>query len=201
MAKAKDNGRLDLKVRLRVDWLRTSGSGRVRVLDAYGGRGKVWAEVARQCPDVDIVRTAIEKQRSKVTDRSTLIGDNMRYLPTLNLAGFDAVDLDAYGWPVDQLAVVADRAPAAAVFVTRGASPVGPVPAAVLAAAGIPSAWSAYATDVFVQQGEQLWDLYLVGLGFSGTVRYVTVGGVLPGESGRSGGTVMIYERLVRPDP
>lgn len=36
----------------------------------------------------------------------SLRGDNMKYLPSLNLKIFDIIDLDAYGSPVKQMSVV-----------------------------------------------------------------------------------------------
>lgn len=116
----------------------------------------------------------------------------MRYLPTLDLSMFDAIDLDAYGWPCDQLAVVARRAPeATAVFVTRGQmAAFKAIPASILAAAGIPPEWIDWACGAVTQNGEALWDSFVASLGYRWTRRYVA-----------TGGATMFYEQLFRERP
>ena len=185
MGAKQDNSALAAKVGLRVRWVEGLGVERVRVLDCFGGRGVVWREVGLRA-GVTVDRVGIERDRGKAA-RSDLVGDNMSYLPVLDLGGFDAVDVDAYGWPVRQLRVVAERAPGSvAVFSTRGRMALGGVPRAVLSAAGVPSGWGDAPQGLWMAQAGDLWDAYLVSLGFVASDRIV---------SRSSAGMEMVYER------
>jgi len=72
----------------------------IRVLDAFAGRGLIWNEVRRRS-DLDIDVTSIEKDRYKAAP-GCLIGDNVKFMRSMDLSRFDVVDLDDYGVPFDQ---------------------------------------------------------------------------------------------------
>ena len=168
-----------------MDWLDSTGLDEVRVLDCFGGDGKIWAAVEEKRPGVKVWRTGIEKERGKGDRTRTLYGDNMSYLPHVNLEAFDAIDLDAYGWPCDQLEVVAARVPDKHVFTTVGMYRVGGFPSKVVAAAGMPPEWLRLCVAAITPQGEELWTNFVASLGYTRLVRCVSVGSV-----------TMVYEHL-----
>ena len=113
----------------------------VRVLDAYGGDGDVWRHVAT-LTDTRIEVTSVD-QRSHA--RTQLTVDNRRFIASVDLSRFDLVDLDAWGFPAEQLALVADQQYAGTVTYTAIALGLTQAPAVVLAASGIPHEWRAVA--------------------------------------------------------
>lgn len=183
-----DNRALDAKVRLRLDWLDSLDQDEVRILDAFAGEGLVWAEIERRRPDVTIYRTGIEKKRGKGDPTSTLYGDNMNYLPHVTLEIFDAIDLDHWGWPAEQLAVVADRVPQMHVFVTCGMFTMADPPTAVLEAADVPDGWGALVPSAWSKFHVELWDAFLADLGYRSTIRMVS-----PPDKGQ---ITMVYDHL-----
>ena len=94
-----DNSHLAEKVWLRIDH---SPPGPLSVLDAYGGKGVIWQEVKKHRDVSKYI--AIEKERGK--NNAALCGENEKLLPILDLSGFNVIDLDAYGIPVEQFEAV-----------------------------------------------------------------------------------------------
>ena len=154
---------LDLKVRIRAQWVRASGLASVRVLDAYHGDGVVWDEV-RARVDVPIVTVGVDLKPGKAG--AVVRVDNRAALSGWDLGGFDAVDLDEYGWPTEQVAIVAKRGFGGPVFVTQIHQSIGHVPAKVLETVGIDPDWSDVAPGLFMAEADDLWLEYLGALGF-----------------------------------
>ena len=98
--KKTDNDYLRDKIQLRIDHSPWPDGRPLRVLDAFGGKGRVWAGVERLSGRA-VVRTGID-HRDDVTDFH-LHGDNTKVMAGLDLARFDVIDLDAYGIPSDPL--------------------------------------------------------------------------------------------------
>ena len=96
------------------------------MLDAYHGDGVVWDEV-RARVDVPIVTVGVDLKPGKAG--AVVRVDNRAALSGWDLDGFDAIDLDAYGWPTEQVAIVAKRGFGGPVFVTQIHQSVGFVPA------------------------------------------------------------------------
>ena len=90
-------------------------SGEVRVLDCYGGDGKIWSEIERRTGRT-IRRLSIDVKKDPKKMR--LFGDNLKYLPTLDLSRFNVIDLDAYGVPTKQLEILFSRGFSGVVYVT-----------------------------------------------------------------------------------
>ena len=170
-----DNSALDLKVRIRAQWVRASGLKQVRVLDAYHGDGVVWDEV-RARVDVPIATVGVDLKPGKAG--AVVRVDNRAALAGWDLDGFDAVDLDAYGWPAEQVAIVAGRRFRGPVFVTQIHHSLGFVPAGVLEAVGIDHAWSKIAPGLFMAEADDLWLQYLGALGFRHAEWWVIAGGM-----------------------
>ena len=82
------------------------------VLDAFSGSGRLWTDIQRRHPEVKTVAL------DKVTRNATLRLDNRRFLKHADLSCFDAIDLDSYTTPCEQLELVLARDYAGVVFVT-----------------------------------------------------------------------------------
>jgi hypothetical protein len=107
-----DNLFLDSKLKLRYDWIKKS-SGDLTVLDCYHGDGILWNEISSRS-DRKITVIGIDIK----SDKKALIGDNIKFLKTLNLSEFDVIDLDAYGNPFHQIEVIKKRNYSGIIFFT-----------------------------------------------------------------------------------
>ena len=101
-----DNSHFYEKVNLRLKAIAEIPKDDVSILECYAGKGLLYAEVKKHTSKkLHIV--SIEKERGK--NPFALCGDNLKFLPTLNLEKFDIIDLDAYGIPSEQIKIIADR--------------------------------------------------------------------------------------------
>jgi len=175
-----DNAHTPSKVGLRVMAVEMLGAPRrVSVLDAFHGHGQLWkltaAELGEQW-DVHIFRTDHQERAA-----GTLKIDNARLLAVIDLTRFDVIDLDAYGWPTDQLRLVAERAPHALVLTTRIPGMYGRIPNVIIDDLGLVAAHDAPAS-LLSSISEELWEAWLYALGYdtSYLVRYeATAGGMV----------------------
>lgn len=94
-----DNDFLKEKVAVRLRAL--PDKDEVTVLDCFAGMGILWSIVGG-LTDKKISIIRIEKQKNKCP-YPHLRGDNLKFLPSMDLKKFDIIDLDAYGIPFDQL--------------------------------------------------------------------------------------------------
>ena len=162
------------KVDLRVDAIRGMGKEHVRVLDAFAGEGLIWKSVQEQLPDVDFEILKIEKK--PYSGAGVIAGDNRKVMPSLDLADFDLIDLDAYGIPYEQLRLCAERAPHVPVAVTCIMSSLTPIPKPLLLAAGLPQDWldrKRVGQILYSRWREQWWDNYCAVLGYRTTTRHI----------------------------
>lgn len=170
----EENSHLEEKAWLRYHTLSKIGKRRVTVLDAYAGSGQVWNRVQELLPDVEIMRLAVEKRKS-VAEDGAIVGDNLKVLPTLDLASFDLIDLDAFGFPNKQIAICAERAPDVPIVATVIANHYAPTPYPVCDALGLPPRWYERASDyphlLFAKKRWVYWDHYLWTLGYTKSER------------------------------
>lgn len=162
------------KVQLRADAIRALGKDHVRVLDAFAGEGVIWKAVQEELPDIDFDILKIEKK--PYSEAGVIAGDNRKVMPSLDLASFDLIDLDAYGVPAEQLALCAERAPGVPVAVTCIMSALTPVPKRVLLAAGIPQDWTdrkKVGPILYTRWRQMWWDNYCAVLGYTSTTRHI----------------------------
>lgn len=108
-----DNSYLEEKILLRLNHLPNKNN--ISVLDCYAGEGFIWKEVKKRT-NKNISVTAIEKEKGK--NKSALQGDNLKFLPVLDLSKYDIIDLDAYGIPFEQLEIIFKRGYKGRIFVT-----------------------------------------------------------------------------------
>lgn len=103
--KKVDSAYFQDKVALRLGGLPKKKS--IRVLDAFGGEGRIWDEVKRRSgKTITVVKLDLDPDKSGIY----LKGDNEKFLRSMNLSKFDVIDLDAYGIPYKQMAAVFDYA-------------------------------------------------------------------------------------------
>jgi hypothetical protein len=145
-----DNSLLEAKVLLRVNHL---PPGRTTVLDAYGGYGVVWGEVAQRTGRKDIHRVGIDKEK-----RDGLVkGDNRKWMAGLNLSRFQVIDLDAYGVPFDQVQILFKAKYKGTVFFTFIQSVMGQIPHGLIRANGITGEMIKESPILFGSIGWSLW--------------------------------------------
>ena len=93
-----DNSFFEVKVKLRLDNL---PAGPCRVLDCFGGTGRIWDEIKRRKPNKKIEVLRIDQKND--IDGIYLKGKNEKFLAVLEPDDFTVIDLDAYGVPYKQL--------------------------------------------------------------------------------------------------
>jgi len=123
-----DNSHFEAKIKLRIDHLPQKKD--IIVLDCYAGTGRIWNWIKKECPGKNIKVLAIEKEQGK--NKLALVGDNLKYLSTIDLSKFDIIDLDAYGIPFDQIEILYTRGYHGIVFVTAIQSMMGALPKKML---------------------------------------------------------------------
>lgn len=165
-----DNSHHALKCDLRLRAVAASDHTPVRVLDAYAGLGALWNDV-RGRTDRTIAYMGMDKRPD--APRQMIRGDNRKLLRSLDLTRFDLIDLDAYGVPAEQLAIVAERAPGVPVLVTCILDTRGVVPHEVCRRLGIPLEHVRRAPRAVARLGWlRLWDGYCHALGYRRRVGY-----------------------------
>ncbi len=172
MSKAKtDNSHFAAKVQLRLDHLPAEDP--IRVLDCFGGKGRIWREIRRQLPGRQIEVTRIEIKRG--LPGIYLCGDNRKYLQTLDLDKYKVIDLDAYRVPFDQLEILFGRPQrkARAVFVTFIQTVMGQLPLGMLERIGYPRPMVRKCPTMFGRNGIEKLKAYLAqnGVGAIDIVR------------------------------
>lgn len=87
-----DNANIESKIHLRQ--LAVEGLDELRVLDLFAGKNKLWA-------GFDKTRYyGVEKVKGKGRNLHT---DNIRVIESLDLSGFNVIDVDSYGIPANQI--------------------------------------------------------------------------------------------------
>lgn len=98
-----DNSFFASKVNLRLRHL--PDKQYIRVLDAFGGDGRIWNKIKTLTDkEIDVLRI----DRKDTSKGIYLRGENVKYLKSLDLGKYDVIDLDAYGTPYEQLEIVFD---------------------------------------------------------------------------------------------
>jgi hypothetical protein len=120
-AKKTDNKYFGDKVGLRMKFL--PDLDEISVLDCFHGSGKIWGKLT-ELSDGKISVIGIDIKDGP----GVLVGDNRKWLRSLDLERFDVIDLDAYGNPFDQIDILIDRKWHGCVFFTWIKINVGPWP-------------------------------------------------------------------------
>lgn len=110
-----DNSMLECKIRLRLLTLESIDKDTIHILDAFTGNMVVWQQIkSRTKKKLNILRIDAKPDR----DGLYLVGDNQKFIQSLDLARFDIIDLDAYGSPYKQLKILFERGYAGYVICT-----------------------------------------------------------------------------------
>lgn len=100
-----DHSHLQQKLELRLQML--SKQKNITVLDCYAGQGLIWQTIQTLRPDTNIDVTGIELK--SITNKIHLKGDNLKFLPIMDLSRFDVIDMDAYSSPLKQLKIILSK--------------------------------------------------------------------------------------------
>jgi hypothetical protein len=117
-----DNTDIDSKIFFREKFV----SQRDAVLNLFSGEDRIWGDISKR---VKISVLNIDKKSYKCVD---LVGDNMKFLPSIDIHKYDIIDLDSYGIPYKQLKNVLDREYKGTIFITYIQSFVGVLPHSML---------------------------------------------------------------------
>lgn len=153
-----DNSYLPDKAALRANHL---PDGDVRVIDCYGGKGLVWAAVAR-LSGRRISRLPIDIKNDV---GFALAGDNIQFLNTIDLNRFNCVDLDAYGVPAEQLKILSARQYTGWVYVTFIQTLYGMIPYSVYETCGVTKEMVKKSPTLFSRRGWEWFREFLARLG------------------------------------
>jgi len=121
-----DNSYFAEKVSLRIDAL--PNKKQIIVLDCFAGAGLLWNEIKKTHKNIQVVPIEKESQKNKLA----LIGNNLKYLSSLDLSKFDIIDLDSYGIPFKQLEILFERKYKGIIIITAIQSGMGKLPNALL---------------------------------------------------------------------
>jgi len=130
LKKKLDNDHIPDKIKLRTQYLPKKDS--VKVLECYAGNGVLWNMIKSKYPGIEVLR--IEKENKKAV---ALRGDNMKWLPSIDIHQFDVIDLDSYGSPIQQLEHVLERGFKGIIHVTFINCGMGSLPQKLLSKLGI----------------------------------------------------------------
>lgn len=93
--KQTDNASIKKKRGLRK--LATQGIQELKVLDCYGGENNMWKPFnLKEYYSIEIVKGK----------GANVYGDNRKILPALDLARYNVIDLDSYGYPIEQIEIL-----------------------------------------------------------------------------------------------
>ena len=141
-----DNSFLEEKVYLRLSNLPKLES--IKVLDCYAGKSIIWNEIKKRSKkQINII--GIDKKQYGVN----LKGENLKYIPSINLNNFDVIDLDAYGIPYKQLKLIFDRKYKGILFITFIQSMFGSLPKQFLIDLGYKKAMIKKCPTLFYKNG------------------------------------------------
>jgi len=128
------------------------------VLDAYHGHGTIWKNVQKRY--AGRIRTLkIDKLQKDPT--FVCIGENQKFIESLDLKKFDVIDLDAYGVPYEQLDLLFRKKYCGVVFVTFIQSMLGGMPTGILECAGYTKAMIEKCPTLFAKNGIEVMRRFL----------------------------------------
>ena len=93
--KKTDNANLSHKIFLRKQAIKDLEE--VNVLDLFAGENRIWDNI----PHNKYFGVEIEKNKGR-----NLNADNRRIIPVLDLSKYNVIDIDSYGFPIQQLKLI-----------------------------------------------------------------------------------------------
>lgn len=119
-----DNSFLDHKVILRKHFLQDVNED-LMVLEMYAGNGVIWNNL-QQILKNKITIVKIDKKNE--SSRIHLVGNNIKFIKSMDLSIFNVIDIDAYGIPFEQIDHVLKSNFKGHIFVTFIQSVMGNLP-------------------------------------------------------------------------
>ena len=167
--KKTDHFFFQAKLKLRLENLPPQKS--LAVLDCFAGNGQIWREIKRLRPDLQIEVLSIDTKTQ--TEGIHLIGNNLKFLRSLNLSDFDVIDLDAYGIPFRQLQYILERRRShdVTIYLTFIQNIFGALPHRLLLALGYPKTMVVKIPTLFYRHGFEKLKEYLAIRGIR-SIRY-----------------------------
>jgi len=151
-----DNSYLEDKVQLRLNSL--PDKTELNILDAYSGSGKIWQTI-KQRTNKKLNILSIDKEQKQ--NKFILIGDNIKYLASMDLSKYDIIDLDAYGIPYKQLKIIFNKKYNGIIYVTFIQSIMGRLPNNFLFDLGFTKEMISKCPSLFGKKGFQYFKNWL----------------------------------------
>ena len=170
-----DNSFFETKVRLRSENLPKKTT--IEVLDCFAGTGAIWRRVRDVVQDRKILVLSMDKKN--VSGRLGLVGDNVKFLASMDLRRFDVIDLDAYGSPFAQLKLILAKPlkPGMVIFATFIQSIMGILPHQLLGDLGYTRMMVAKMPTLFCRHGRAKLLAWLGNRGIKSVKIYSTPDG------------------------
>lgn len=126
-----NNSFLVEKIALRINNL--PEKEKIKVLDLFHGNGCIWGNIKKLSEKkIDVSGIDIKEYAS-----FSLTGDNMKVIQSINLDNYDAIDVDAYGCPYEQIKIISQKIKSEKIiFYTFIQSMMGSIPFDMLNALG-----------------------------------------------------------------
>lgn len=99
-----NNSYLKEKILLRLQAVNEFDQEKYNVLDCFHGNGEIWTNIKKYIKYVKIKGLDIKEY-----DNISLLGDNLKSLPKINIDKYNIIDVDAYGSPCKQLKEILPR--------------------------------------------------------------------------------------------
>ncbi len=159
-----DNSCLEEKVILRLNSLSEINKPTISVLECFGGDGIIWGKVKERTEKkINVLRIDVKPDKVGVY----LHGNNLKYLATIDLSGFDIIDLDAYGSPFQQLEIVFRRAYKGLIHCTFIQTGMGMINHDLLEEVGYTKAMVRKCPTLFTRKGFEVVCQYLIKNGIN----------------------------------
>jgi len=170
-----DNSFFEAKLRLRLDNLPEGKT--LEVLDCFAGTGSLWRAVQQKSQECKI--SVLSMDRKSDPARLGLVGDNLKFLASMDLRRFDVMDLDAYGSPFAQLKMILTKPlkPGVVVFGTFIQSIMGMLPHQLLGDLGYSPAMVRKMPMLFCRHGRAKLLAWLANHGVKSVKIYSTADG------------------------
>ena len=170
-----DNSFFDAKIKLRLDNLPERSD--LDVLDCFSGDGLIWRRIQQQKADRKIRILSMDRKSSSAGLH--LVGDNLKFLATMDLRRFDVIDLDAYGSPFAQLKMILSKPlkPGVIVFATFIQTMMGMLPHHLLADLGYTASMVHKMPTLFCRHGQAKLMAWLGNQGIKQVKIYSTADG------------------------
>jgi hypothetical protein len=153
-----NNSFLAEKIRVRLHSLSQINRPTLRILEAYRGESLLWPEVQKHTDKkIELVGIDIKGDYKG----AYLKGDNVKFLLSMNLDGYDIIDLDAYGVPYQQLKAIIQKGYSGVVHCTFIQSMYGGLPRGMLGQLGYSHAMVRKIPTLFIRDGVEKFKQFL----------------------------------------